>query len=154
MRFCIWSKWRLCWKRSSKNAFSFRLVLPRLMTMLEKVVIDEMNKTLENGGDVCEDALKILQSCQVHKKPFWFVWEILSLFRSTMLTNLVSGVLHTWLKTTIPCAEGTNASGFRILAQLESVRQRANNLAIISLTLLWALFSFFKKGLPYGFTWA
>ena len=42
-----------------------RLVLPRLMTLLEKVVIDEMKKTLEDGGEVCEDALKILQACQV-----------------------------------------------------------------------------------------
>ena len=42
-----------------------RLVLPRLMTLLEKVVIDEMKKTVEDGGEVCEDALKILQACQV-----------------------------------------------------------------------------------------
>lgn len=51
-----------------------RLVLPRLMTMLEKVVIDEMNKTLENGGDVCEDALKILQSCQIHNADQLSEW--------------------------------------------------------------------------------
>jgi hypothetical protein len=42
------------------------------MTLLEKVVIEEMNKTLENGGDVCEDALKILQACQVIKSKFLF----------------------------------------------------------------------------------
>ena len=45
--------------------FQCRLVLPRLMTLLEKTVIDDMYKTLENGGDVCEEALKILQPCQV-----------------------------------------------------------------------------------------
>jgi len=51
-----------------------RLVLPRLMTMLEKVVIDDMRKTHDNGGDVCEDALKILQSCQIHNADQLSEW--------------------------------------------------------------------------------
>eukprot|EP00092_Neocalanus_flemingeri_P023709 GFUD01025714.1.p1 GENE.GFUD01025714.1~~GFUD01025714.1.p1 ORF type:complete len:574 (+),score=111.78 GFUD01025714.1:98-1819(+) len=51
-----------------------RLVLPRLMTLLEKTVIDEMNKTLEKGDDVCEEALKILQACQIHNADQLSEW--------------------------------------------------------------------------------
>jgi len=43
-----------------------RLVLPRLTTMLEKVVIDDMKKKLETGTDVCEEALRLVQPCQIH----------------------------------------------------------------------------------------
>jgi Rho-related BTB domain-containing protein 1/2 len=49
-----------------------RLVLPRLTTMLEKVVIDEMVKKMETGADVCEEALKLLQPCQVG----WRIWAV------------------------------------------------------------------------------
>jgi len=34
--------------------------------MLEKVVIDDMKKKLETGTDVCEEALKLVQPCQIH----------------------------------------------------------------------------------------
>jgi len=51
-----------------------RLVLPRLMTLLEKTVIDKMNKSLENGGDVCEEALTILQPCQMHNAEQLSEW--------------------------------------------------------------------------------
>jgi hypothetical protein len=35
-----------------------RLVLPRMMTLLEKRVIEEMERLTEKGEDVCEDALR------------------------------------------------------------------------------------------------
>ena len=43
-----------------------RMVLPRLMTLIEKHVIDEMTKIVDNGGDVIEAVLKIVQPCQIH----------------------------------------------------------------------------------------
>jgi len=43
-----------------------RLVLPRLMTLIEKTVIDQMTSVVDNGGDVIENVLKIVQQCQIH----------------------------------------------------------------------------------------
>ena len=43
-----------------------RLVLPRLMSLIEKTVIDEMVEIVEAGGDVIETVLRIVQPCQIH----------------------------------------------------------------------------------------
>ena len=42
-----------------------RLCLPRLVTLVEDSVIKSLTIAIENGQDVCEDALTILQPCQV-----------------------------------------------------------------------------------------
>ena len=42
------------------------MVLPRLMTLIEKHVIDQMTKIVDSGGDVIEAVLKIVQPCQIH----------------------------------------------------------------------------------------
>ncbi len=42
-----------------------RLCLPRLITLIEAAVIAKMEKTVDGGGDVTEEALKIVQPCQV-----------------------------------------------------------------------------------------
>ena len=44
----------------------YRLVLPRLMNLLERRVISEMEMMYDQGEDVCEDALRILEPCQIH----------------------------------------------------------------------------------------
>ena len=36
------------------------------MTLIEKHVIDEMTQIVDNGGDVIESVLKIVQPCQIH----------------------------------------------------------------------------------------
>lgn len=51
-----------------------RLVLPRMMTLLEKRVIEEMERLTEKGEDVCEDALRILQPCQIHNADQLSEW--------------------------------------------------------------------------------
>ena len=43
-----------------------RLVLPRLMSLIEKTVIDEMVEIVEAGGDVIEAVLRLVQPCQIH----------------------------------------------------------------------------------------
>ena len=42
-----------------------RLVLPRLITLIENVVIQEMKEIIEQGGEVFKDALDIFQPSQV-----------------------------------------------------------------------------------------
>ena len=42
-----------------------RLCLPRLTSLAEDTVIQKMTVAVESGGDVTEEALKILQPCQV-----------------------------------------------------------------------------------------
>ena len=36
------------------------------MTLIEKTVIDQMASVVDNGGDVIENVLKIVQQCQIH----------------------------------------------------------------------------------------
>ena len=48
------------------NNPDFRLVLPRLITLVEKDVIDQLTDVIEAGGDVVETVLKIVQPAQVH----------------------------------------------------------------------------------------
>jgi len=43
-----------------------RLVLPRLITLIENVVIQEMKEIIEQGGEVFKDALDIFQPSQIH----------------------------------------------------------------------------------------
>ena len=47
-----------------------RLVLPRLVTLVEKAVIEEMSCVSVGGGgeglEVLEEALKLVQPCQIH----------------------------------------------------------------------------------------
>lgn len=43
-----------------------RLCLPRLVSLVEESVIKRLSSASDEGTDVTEDALKILQSCQVH----------------------------------------------------------------------------------------
>ena len=47
-----------------------RLVLPRLLTLVEKAVIEEMSLASVGGGgeelEVLEEALRLVQPCQVH----------------------------------------------------------------------------------------
>ena len=42
-----------------------RLVLPRLISLVEQKVIEAMNAVIDKGGNVFQDALEILQPCQV-----------------------------------------------------------------------------------------
>ena len=42
-----------------------RLCLPRLITLTEQVVIARLTEVIEDGGDVTDEALNILQPCQV-----------------------------------------------------------------------------------------
>ena len=42
-----------------------RLCLPRLVTLVEEAVIKQMEANFENGEDNTEDALRIIQPCQV-----------------------------------------------------------------------------------------
>ena len=42
-----------------------RLCLPRLITLVEVSVVEKMHKALDKGMDITEEALKILQPCQV-----------------------------------------------------------------------------------------
>lgn len=51
-----------------------RLVLPRLMTLLERQVIQQMQETLQLGGDVCMETLKLLQHCQIHNADQLSEW--------------------------------------------------------------------------------
>ena len=48
------------------NNPDFRLVLPRLITLVEKDVIDQLTDVIEAGSDVVETVLKIVQPAQVH----------------------------------------------------------------------------------------
>ena len=47
-----------------------RLVLPRLLTLVEKAVIEEMSLASVGGGgeelEVLEEALRLVQPCQIH----------------------------------------------------------------------------------------
>ena len=52
----------------------YRLVLPRLMNLLEKRVISEMEMMYDQGEDVCEDALRILEPCQIHNADQLLEW--------------------------------------------------------------------------------
>ncbi|XP_023325369.1 rho-related BTB domain-containing protein 2, partial [Eurytemora carolleeae] len=51
-----------------------RLVLPRLMNLLERRVISEMEMMYDQGEDVCEDALRILEPCQIHNADQLLEW--------------------------------------------------------------------------------
>jgi len=42
-----------------------RLCLPRLVTLVEEAVINQLEANFERGEDNTEDALKIIQPCQV-----------------------------------------------------------------------------------------
>lgn len=42
-----------------------RLCLPRLISLTEEVVIARLTEAIEDGCDVTDEALKILQPCQV-----------------------------------------------------------------------------------------
>ncbi len=42
-----------------------RLCLPRLVTLVEATVIETLNEAFMAGEDISEEALKILQPCQV-----------------------------------------------------------------------------------------
>jgi hypothetical protein len=42
-----------------------RLCLPRLVTLVEDAVIKQMEANFEKGEDNTEDALRIIQPCQV-----------------------------------------------------------------------------------------
>jgi len=42
-----------------------RLCLPRLVTLVEEAVIKKMEANFERGEDNTEEALKIIQPCQV-----------------------------------------------------------------------------------------
>ena len=52
----------------------FRLVLPRLMTLVESSLIEQMTGVIDEGGDVIEEALRIVQPAQIHNAnqlSFW-----------------------------------------------------------------------------------
>ena len=51
-----------------------RLVLPRLVTLLEKTVIDSMTELCAAGGDLLLEALKLVQPCQVHNADQLSKW--------------------------------------------------------------------------------
>lgn len=51
-----------------------RLVLPRMMTLIEDTVINSMKKILDLGDDVTEEAVKILQPCQIHNADQLSEW--------------------------------------------------------------------------------
>ena len=42
-----------------------RLCLPRLVTMVEEAVVAKMTAVIDEGGEVMEEALQMLQPCQV-----------------------------------------------------------------------------------------
>ena len=43
-----------------------RLVLPRLVSLVEKAVIEQMTEVSGGGGDLLWEALRLVQPCQVH----------------------------------------------------------------------------------------
>ena len=62
-------------QKHSSQIFS-RLVLPRLMTLVEKHVIEEMEQIVEGGGDVIETVLKLVQPCQIHNADQLSDWSL------------------------------------------------------------------------------
>ena len=48
-----------------------RLCLPRLVTLVEDTVIKQMEANFEKGEDNTEDALRIIQPCQVNVSTFF-----------------------------------------------------------------------------------
>ena len=55
-----------------------RLVLPRLVTLVEKAVIEEMSRRSGGGGgevlEVLEEALRLVQPCQIHNAEQLSSW--------------------------------------------------------------------------------
>ena len=55
-----------------------RLVLPRLVTLVEKAVIEEMSCASAGGGgevlEVLEEALRLVQPCQIHNAEQLSTW--------------------------------------------------------------------------------
>lgn len=90
-----------------------RLCLPRLVTLVEEAVIKKLEANFEMGEDNTEDALKIMQPCQVkcssgNYGPVLNGYKNNLYFSSIMLTNWRIGVLPTYPKTTI-----TSVGNFR-----------------------------------------
>ena len=52
----------------------FRLVLPRLMTLVESSLIEQMTGVIDEGGDVIEEALRIVQPAQIHNANQLSLW--------------------------------------------------------------------------------
>eukprot|EP00090_Calanus_glacialis_P014770 TRINITY_DN23654_c0_g1_i3.p1 TRINITY_DN23654_c0_g1~~TRINITY_DN23654_c0_g1_i3.p1 ORF type:complete len:279 (-),score=68.95 TRINITY_DN23654_c0_g1_i3:185-1021(-) len=51
-----------------------RLVLPRLISLIENKVIQAMREVIDEGGEVCQDALDILQPSQIHNAEQLTKW--------------------------------------------------------------------------------
>uniref|UniRef100_A0A0K2VAD6 BTB domain-containing protein n=1 Tax=Lepeophtheirus salmonis TaxID=72036 RepID=A0A0K2VAD6_LEPSM len=51
-----------------------RLCLPRLISLIETAVVEKLSSTVNKGGDVTEDALKILEHCQIHNADQLSEW--------------------------------------------------------------------------------
>jgi len=51
-----------------------RLVLPRLMTLVESSLIEQMTGVIDEGGDVIEEALRIVQPAQIHNANQLSLW--------------------------------------------------------------------------------
>jgi len=59
-----------------------RLVLPRLVTLVEVAIIEQLTKVVEQGGDVCEQAISLLQPCQIHNAEQLADWCLAYLAQS------------------------------------------------------------------------
>ena len=53
-----------------------RLVLPRLMSLIEVSVINELRELEESGVDVIEAVLRLVQPCQIHNADQLGDWSL------------------------------------------------------------------------------
>jgi len=59
-----------------------RLVLPRLVSLVEVALIEQLTKVVEQGGDACEQAISLLQPCQIHNAEQLADWCLAYLAQS------------------------------------------------------------------------
>jgi len=59
-----------------------RLVLPRLVSLVETAVIEQLTAIIDQGGDVCESAIALLQPSQIHNAEQLGEWSMAYLSQS------------------------------------------------------------------------
>lgn len=59
-----------------------RLVLPRLVSLVEIAVIEQLTAIIDQGGDVCESAIALLQPSQIHNAEQLGEWTLSYLAQS------------------------------------------------------------------------
>merc|ERR1719233_113447 len=73
-----------------------RLVLPRLITVLEHAVITAMREVIEDGGDVFQAALDLVEASHVHNAPQLYNWCMVYLAQNyTTLTTSFQDIFKT-----------------------------------------------------------